>query len=95
MPDQYDSYTSDMLANPENVNISEKHINDVDMLANPDQITNVEISANQKYVTFDYIVKNEAKTKTLDQETLMFMFELQDDKEQDPHHYVPKKKREK
>ena len=76
MPDQYDSYTSDMLANP-------------------DQITNVEISANQKYVTFDYIVKNEAKTKTLDQKTLMFMFELQDDKAQDPYHYVPKKKRNK
>jgi hypothetical protein len=79
MPDQYDSYTSDRMANP----------------IEPNQINLAEVSMNGNFVLFDYYDNGENKFRTVDAETLIQVFNLQDDKAQDPHHYVPKKKRNK
>ena len=62
-------------------------------LANPDTILLAEVSMNGDSVLFDYYDKGVKKFKSVGVDTLILILNLQDEKEQDRYHYVPKKRR--
>lgn len=60
---------------------------------NLDTIQLAEVSTNGDSVLFDYTQNGEKKSISIDTETLMIIFNLHNDTEQDPYHYVKVKDR--